>query len=213
MAEKLEKIHQIRNQSKMGSIGAYGKEKGEMFSQWLGQDKKVLELGCRDGSLTELFSAGNDISGADIDASALELFNKKFHTKGYHIDLNSDWPIAEATFDAIVASEVLEHLYRPEEVITKISRTLKDGGMFMGSVPNAFSLANRVRLFLARPSKTALADPSHVHFFSYSELENVLKKYFSEVKLLPLGRLYYLGKLSPALFSYQIVFYCKNPKQ
>jgi 2-polyprenyl-3-methyl-5-hydroxy-6-metoxy-1,4-benzoquinol methylase len=213
MAEKSEKIHEIRNRSKMGSIGVYGKEKGETFSRWLGRGKKILELGCRDGSLTELFSAGNEISGADIDASALDLFKEKFHTQGYHIDLNNDWPFGNDAFDAIVASEVLEHLYHPEEIIKKISRTLKSGGIFMGSVPNAFSLANRVRLFLAKPKYTALADPSHVHFFSYAELKSVLKKYFSEVKLLPLGRFYFLGKLSPALFSYLIVFYCKNPRQ
>jgi len=212
MTEGLEKIHYVRNESKMGSIGIYGKEKGALFSDWLGRNKKVLELGCRDGSLTQLFFAGNEITGADIDRSALDLFERRFNVKGYHIDLNSEWPFGEEEFDAIVASEVLEHLYYPQNVINKISKTLKPEGLFMGSVPNAFSLANRIRLFLARPSKTALADPTHVHQFSYSELVSVLKKYFVKVEFVPMGRLGFLGKISPGLFSFSIVFCCKNPK-
>ncbi len=208
----LEEIHYIRNKSKMGSIGLYGEEKGMLFSDWLGKNKKILELGCRDGSLTQLFSAGNKITGVDIDRSALDLFEKKFNTRGYYIDLNTEWPFGENEFDAVVASEVLEHFYYPQDVIKKISKTLKPDGLFMGSVPNAFSLANRIRLFMARPSKTALADPTHVHFFSYSELESMLKEYFFEVKLIPFGRLRYLGKIFPGLLSFSIVFLCKNPK-
>jgi len=112
----------------------------------------------------------------------------------------------------VVASEILEHLYRPEDVIRKISETLKPDGLFMGSTPNAFSLANRIRLFMARPSKTALADPTHVHQFSHRELLSVLKKYFVDVKFIPMGRLGYLGKISPGLFSFSLVFRCNSPK-
>lgn len=208
----LEWIYYSRNKSRIGGIGLYGQERGRLFSNWLGKNKKILELGCRDGSLTKLFASGNEIIGVDIDQSALNLFEKRFNTKGYHFDLNKEWPFGEKEFDAIVASEIFEHLYRPQEVIEKIYKTLKPGGLLIGSTPNAFSLANRIRLFLAQPMKTALADPTHVHQFSYSELKSIFKKYFVNIKLIPLGRFRYLGKISPGLFSFLIVFYCEKPK-
>ncbi len=210
LKNNLEKIYIDRNKSRMGSVGLYGLERAELFSGWLGQDKKILELGCRDGSLTKLFATNNQVIGADIDKGALSKFEKNLGSKGHWIDLNNDWPFGIEEFDAVVASEVLEHLYDPEQVIRKVAKTLKPGGLFMGSVPNAFSLANRIRLFLAQPKKTALSDPTHVHQFSYGELKNMLKRHFYEVDLVPLGRFSFLGKVSPALFSFLIIFRCKK---
>ncbi len=206
----IENIHANRNKSRIGGEGIYSKERAELFSRWIGRDKNVLELGCRDGSLTKLFISDNRITGVDIDKNALELFKKNLGGKGYYIDINNEWPFNEKEFDVIVASEILEHLYLPEKTIKKVAETLKDNGIFIGSVPNAFSLANRIRLFLAKPNKTALSDPTHVHQFVYGELENMLKKYFSEVKLVPLTRYKFLSKIFPSLFSFLIVFYCKK---
>ncbi len=206
----IENIHASRNKSRIGGEGIYSKERAKLFSNWIGRNKNVLELGCRDGSLTKLFISDNRITGVDIDKSALELFEKNLGGKGYYIDLNNEWPFKEKEFDVVVASEVLEHLYQPEKTIKKVFETLKDGGIFIGSVPNAFSLANRVRLFLAQPNKTALSDPTHAHHFSYRELENILKKYFSEVKLAPLTRYKFLSKIFPSLFSFLIVFWSKK---
>jgi len=206
----VQNIHISRNKKRMGDIGLYGKERGEIFSRWLGKGNKVLELGCRDGSLTKLFADGNKITGADIDKEALELFEKNLGGKTYCLDLNSEWPFMENEFDAVVASEVLEHLYKPAEVVEKIARILKSGGIFIGTVPNAFSLANRIRLFMAKPNKTALADPTHVHHFSRRELKLILKKYFPEAEVGAIGRLAFLDKIFPGMFSFLLVFRCKK---
>lgn len=206
----LEEIYLKRNSKRFGGLGLYGRERAELFSDWLGKGKNILELGCRDGSLTKLFAEGNKITGADIDKNALELFEKNLGGKAVCLDLNSEWPFGENEFDAIVASEVIEHLYKPEETIKNIFKSLKPGGLFVGSVPNAFSLINRIRLFLAQPNKTALADPTHIHHFSRRELKNVLNKYFIGVQLVPIGRLKKLDKYFPGMFSFLIIFYCKK---
>ncbi len=201
-------MHLIRNARRLGSIGLYGRERAEIFSKWLGKGKKILELGCRDGSLTALFAGGNEVVGADIDPNALELFEKNLGSKGYRLDLNSEWPFGESEFDAVVASEVLEHLYKPEETVKKVLLSLKPGGLFIGTVPNGFSLANRFRLFLAQPNKTALADPTHVHQFSRRELKNIFSKYFTDIELVPIGRLEKIDWIFPGMFSFLIAFKC-----
>ncbi|OIO08790.1 hypothetical protein AUJ27_00030 [Candidatus Falkowbacteria bacterium CG1_02_37_44] len=204
-------MHLIRNARRLGSIGLYGRERAEIFSKWLGKGKKILELGCRDGSLTKLFAEGNKITGVDIDKNALELFEKNLGGKAVYLDLNSEWPFGENEFDAVVASEVLEHLYKPEETVKKVLLSLKPGGLFIGTVPNAFSLANRFRLFMAQPNKTALADPTHVHQFSYKELKSIMEKYFKEAEIFGIGRLApTLGKIMPGMFSFLLVFRCKK---
>ena len=204
-------MHLIRNARRLGSIGLYGRERAEIFSKWLGKGKKILELGCRDGSLTKLFAEGNKITGVDIDKNELELFEKNLGGKAVYLDLNSEWPFGENEFDAVVASEVLEHLYKPEETVKKVLLSLKPGGLFIGTVPNAFSLANRFRLFMAQPNKTALADPTHVHQFSYKELKSIMEKYFKEAEIFGIGRLApTLGKIMPGMFSFLLVFRCKK---
>lgn len=206
----LEEIYIERNKARYGGEGMYGHERVQLFSKWIGKNKKILELGCRDGSLTKSFSEGNIVVGADLDSEALELFRKNLNSETHCLDLNSEWPFEDKEFDVIVASEFIEHLYKPEEIIKKIYKTLKPGGLFVGSVPNAFSLINRIRLFMAQPMKTTLSDPTHVHQFSYRELKRIFNKYFGKIEIVPLGKLQKFDKFFPGMFSFLIVFCCRK---
>lgn len=206
----LEKIYFKRNSPRLGGMGSYEMERGKMFANYIGTGKKVLDIGCRDGTLTKHFASGNELIGADIDNQALELFEKNLNVKSCQIDLNNEWPFQAEEFDAIVASEIIEHLYEPEIVVENIYNSLKAEGIFIGTVPNAFSLANRLRLFMAKPQQTTLSDHTHVYHFSYEVLKKILEKYFSSVELIPLTRYKGLSKISPALFSFLIAFHCKK---
>ena len=44
----------------------------QKFKEWMGKNKKVLDLGCRDGTLTRHFIEQNEVTGMDIDKMALE---------------------------------------------------------------------------------------------------------------------------------------------
>lgn len=49
-------------------------------------------------------------------------------------------PFADGSFDAVVCTEVLEHLPRPGECLREIRRVLKDGGVAYISVPQSWPL-------------------------------------------------------------------------
>lgn len=181
-------------------------ERGELLKELIGTGKMVLDIGCRDGALTKHFIHGNQVLGVDIDEVALKEA-AKLGIQVKSMDLGGDWSELQGLeFDVVVAGEVLEHLYFPGQVLTKIIGHLKPGGKLIGSVPNAFSVKNRLRYLRGSRKHTPLYDPTHINHFSAQELRGLLREYFSKVTILGLGRYKRLAKLSPNLFSFDLFF-------
>jgi len=187
-------------------------ERGKFFKEKIGENKKVLDIGCRDGILTEMYRCNNDVTGVDIDIEALKVAKDNLGIKTMELNLYGDWNLSNVFFDVVVAGEVLEHLYFPQKIIKKITKVLKEDGVFLGSVPNAFSLKNRLRLMLGRKRGTSLEDPTHINHFSYSEFRHILEKYFKDVKIYPLGNFAWADKFWPGMFSFGFLFEAKNKK-
>src|SRR3989344_7967159 len=157
--DPLDKIYQSHHSSgNRYDRSLFKNERGAFFIRHIGTGKKVLDIGCRDGVLTSTYCAGNTVLGIDIDSAALETAKRNLGIDTMQFNLTDDWPLPAASFDVVVAGEVLEHLYFPEKVIERVARTLKPNGIFLGSVPNAFSLKNRIRLFFGRKRNTPLND-------------------------------------------------------
>ena len=188
-------------------------ERGAFLRHAIGTGKKVLDIGCRDGALTREYSTGNKVLGVDIDPGALEEAKRNLSIDTFKMDLCGEWNLPEKNFDAVVAGEVLEHLYYPKYIIKEVCRFLSDDGIFVGSVPNAFSLANRIRLFFGMKEKTPLSDPTHINHFKYSELKSILKEGFKEVSIIPLGKFTFLDKIFPGYFSYMLLFKASKPRR
>lgn len=185
-------------------------ERGELLKSVVGTNKKVLDIGCRNGVLTKHFSAGNEVLGVDIDDGALTKAKATLGIETLYLDLNGDWAeLGDRKFDAVVAGEVLEHLYFPEKIVTQVRQRLKEGGVFVGSVPNAFSLKHRLRYLSGSKRYTPLSDPTHINQFSFSELQGIFLKYFKEVEIKGLGRYKNLSKMFPSFFAFDFFFICK----
>lgn len=209
MSNTLENVYREHHHSKRrGRFAILEKERGELFQKLIGQEKKVLDLGCRDGVITKYFIKDNDVTGNDIDSEALAEAGHSLGIKTLHFDIqDGKWPVEPNSFDVVVAGELLEHVYFPEKVIQKVSEILKPGGYFIGSVPHAFALKNRVRYLFNIKKGTPLEDAMHVNHFAWNEFKSLLAGSFKEVTLYPLGRSYGgLKSKIPALFAYAIAF-------
>jgi 2-polyprenyl-3-methyl-5-hydroxy-6-metoxy-1,4-benzoquinol methylase len=165
--------------------------RGPYLHDWIGTGKKVLDLGCRDGMLTAFYAKGNEVLGVDIDAKALELARSRLRIETLWLDLNAEWPFPPASFDAIIACEILEHLFFADAFLEKVASTLKPGGQFIGSVPNAFRMRNRMKFLFGREYET---DPTHVRQFSAEKLRSFLLKKFNTTEIVPIQ-----GKILPFL--------------
>lgn len=90
-------------------------------------------------------------------------------------DLNSQWELAEADYDAAFALEVIEHLENPRHFARELARIIKPGGRAFISTPNQLSLASKTSLF-ARDYFRDFSDncyPAHITALLPKDLERI----------------------------------------
>jgi SAM-dependent methyltransferase len=95
----------------------------------------VLDVGCGSGRIFRYeLQAGCRVVGVDIGAELRDNPNVAGRVRGDVQRL----PFADASFDAVLASHVMEHLPRPDEALAEVARVLKPGGRFQLLTPNRF---------------------------------------------------------------------------
>jgi methionine biosynthesis protein MetW len=183
-----------------------GAEREELFRRYVdGPGKRVLDLGCRDGALTEAYASGNDIVGVDADKEALaEAARRGIET--HWADLDQPLELGDDSFDVVVAGELLEHLRDPHRLVAEIRRLLKPGGTFVASVPNAYRLKGRLRFLAGRAPES---DPTHLQMFSPSDVRTLLAGFDDPHLHFIAGR---LVPLHARLFANDIVFSGRKPR-
>jgi SAM-dependent methyltransferase len=110
--------------------------------------KLVLDAGCGDGYVSSLIqlSTGAEVFALDVSFGAIESARSK-GIKARQLDISSEeFPFEGATFDAVYATEVLEHLLDPDFAVTEMNRVLKPGGALVVSTPNLGAWYNRIAL-------------------------------------------------------------------
>ena len=146
-------------------------ERIPLFVETIGRGKRVLDLGCRSGALTKHFLDGNSVVGLDVDAAALEKA-RALGIEPVQADVEEPLPFEDASFDAVVAGELFEHLRFPEALIAEIERVLRPEGVVVGSVPNAFRVQSRLRFLRGRSPED---DPTHLRMFSPAAVRDLLR--------------------------------------
>ena len=183
-----------------------GSERIELFGRYVGgPGRRVLDLGCRDGALTQAYAGGNEIVGVDADREALAEA-QKLGIETRWADLDEPLPFEDESFDVVVAGELLEHLRDPRRVVAEVRRVLRPGGTFVASVPNAYRLKNRVRFVLGHKPED---DPTHLQMFAPSDVRSLLDGFEEQHVHFIAGR---LVPLHSRLFANDIVFTGRKPR-
>lgn len=148
---------------------------------------RVLDLGCGNGAFAEeLDSRGFDVRGIDMEESGVRIARElrpgiSFEVASAYDDLRGRFGEG---FDAIVALEVVEHLYDPRSFAARAFEALEPGGILVLSTPYHGYLKN---LALAASGKldghfTALWDGGHIKFWSRRTLSTLLEEAGFEVE-------------------------------
>lgn len=99
------------------------------------QPRKVLDLGAGNGALCcALVAAGYEVVGIEPDAAGVEIARRQcpqaqFYRLGVDDDPHEVLRDHPGGFDAVVSTEVVEHLYAPRKLPTFAHAVLRGGGI------------------------------------------------------------------------------------
>ena len=97
---------------------------------------KILDVGCSDGYMVKIFKdSGKDAAGInDFLYPTDKLFIDENNLQVYEMDMHC-MDFEDGSFDAIWCRHTLEHSFAPLQVLSEISRVLKDNGYLFAVLP------------------------------------------------------------------------------
>jgi 2-polyprenyl-3-methyl-5-hydroxy-6-metoxy-1,4-benzoquinol methylase len=183
--------------------------------------KFILDIGCGAGAVGARLKQEGEciVHGCDISTDAIAL-SEQVLDKAFVFDLSENELVeyTNQSYDVVVATELIEHLFKPDVLLSQVASVIKDDGIFIVTTPNFLVWSNRIRMLFGqfKYTKTGLLDESHVHFFTYSTLHHLLKEHsFTVVQE---DNVYhpkiprFISMSFPKLFVFQMVFICKVVK-
>lgn len=127
----------------------------------------VLDLGCGSGSfLSTLKGPSWRLYGIEMSEGAAKIARSRCGAEVFVGDI-LDAPFAPGSFDAITGFNVFEHVYEPKEVLARVAKWLKPGGVFYTMMPNIDSAGAHI----FRSYWYALELPRHLFHFSPATLK------------------------------------------
>jgi len=163
---------------------------------------KIIDIGCGNGNISlALGSLGFEVLGVDIDSNSIANAAKRNSFQNVKFEVRDVSKLeANANFDAVICSEVLEHLENPAKMVEVIAAILNKDGVFIATVPNGFGprevLITRPMQWLtahkldkgiiafkkmlgynASTLQSSNEDLTHIHFFTYSALSKMIQQF------------------------------------
>lgn len=145
-------------------------ERADLVCEFVSRPGRVLDIGCGRGELLEVFMhRGWEVMGIEPNKEyALAARNKGVSVVE---DVLTDQVVEQlGAFDAVLLAHVLEHLVRPEEMVSMIRRLLVSGGIFYCEVPNDFNALQEVAVSVHNLRPWWIALPDHLNYFSIESL-------------------------------------------
>lgn len=163
---------------------AYGKRVG--FSlKFFKKNGRILDIGCGDGTVTKAVTdaLASETIAIDVSEQAVRVAQETNPSSNItYLVSNIESYGSEKKFDGILMFELIEHIFRPAEVLAKLRALLNEGGVLLISTPNDKRMTRRIksafgvrhiRKLLGKKKKRIGCD--HFQEFDYQELRSLLE--------------------------------------
>ncbi len=163
-------------------------------------DAKVLDIGSGSGWVAvQLARQGVFIISSDLSRKNLAQIKNGMSTEatprtGCVVGDALRLPFQNSSFDAVVASEVLEHLTNPADAVREMYRVLRADGKLIATTP----YNEKIQYYLCIHCNKKTPANAHLHSFDQSKLESLFKSQdFSSIKFHMYGnKLFVFSRLS-----------------
>jgi 2-polyprenyl-3-methyl-5-hydroxy-6-metoxy-1,4-benzoquinol methylase len=150
--------------------------------RFVGNHKKVLEIGAGPGSITRALQDINQciLTAIEIDLDYIAKL-KEFCHNVISADLNNPQWCEQVSkhqkFDVIVAADVLEHLYDPLICLQNMTTLLNERGSIVISLPHVGHAVIFACLWEGNfeYGKWGLLDRTHIRFFGIKNIQNLIE--------------------------------------
>jgi 2-polyprenyl-3-methyl-5-hydroxy-6-metoxy-1,4-benzoquinol methylase len=131
----------------------------------------VLEVGCGEGRGLELIiPKAKTFTAIDKIEPVIQKLQAKFPQGTFRsMNIPPFGGLADNAYDSVVSFQVIEHIQDDATFLSEIKRVLKPGGIALLTTPNR-------KMSLSR-------NPWHIREYLPRELENLARKYFSDVSM------------------------------
>jgi 2-polyprenyl-3-methyl-5-hydroxy-6-metoxy-1,4-benzoquinol methylase len=183
----------------------------------------VLDVGCGNGVISRsLGSYGFNVYGIDVSEKAIEKARQLNSLPNVNFDvLSAEQLVAEGKkYDAVICSEVLEHLNEPGDLLKVLYQSLSDDGVLIVTVPNGkgpremfvtkpviamqkknnalWRFISKVKNALGYKGTTVQSDASnltHIQFFTKKTLEELAGNH--QFKIVKFGKTNFVEDVFP----------------
>lgn len=176
----------------------------EVLKEHFPNNAEVLDVGCGNGIIARgVGDAGYSVKGIDVSAKTIEKARELTDNPRVTFDVISAEDLAATgkKFQAVICSEVLEHLHHPGQLLETLYHSLANDGILIVTVPNGrgprelfvtrpmiklqqketlSGPVNKVKKLLGYRGTTVQSDAddlTHVQFFSKSDLYALAKQH------------------------------------
>jgi 2-polyprenyl-3-methyl-5-hydroxy-6-metoxy-1,4-benzoquinol methylase len=168
-------------QTERAANGASGEKLTELFValvQKIDGVRSICDLGCGNGHIAgRLNLHGYQVTGIDASRSGIGIARRSYPSvKFVEARLDQVEEVGLPRFDLVISSDVIEHLYRPSDLVAAAFSLLKPGGHVLLGTPYHGYLKNLALAVAGRMDShfSALHDGGHIKFFSVKTLSQLM---------------------------------------
>lgn len=170
------RLHQPSIPVNVGPV-IYGSVNPPLFQRLPRSARRILDVGCGDGTLGRAIKAEWTATVVGITHSEEEAERARSGLDEVLVaDLETYDPAPLGRFDAVVCSHVLEHLSRPERWLKALHPCFTTSGTLVVALPNVLFWRQRLRFLRGRFRYTAggLMDSTHLRFFDWETARSLV---------------------------------------